>query len=227
MRAMRSWVKLPSGWLERRELRAFAWGKQGGSAQTAALMVLLAIAHRAADDTGIARLPYDELQWATHLSRTKIADGLDVLAARQLILREPHGRSTFQLSNYDPTQGWAMLPAQRLYSSDGISAFSDFYLRRKVELDALKAYFAFAARRDRDQNRAYMTYPQLNEYTGIPEARIKAAISFLVVNNLIVVEQIERSGFGVSHAYRLTHLQPRRHLGTTEHVALPLADDPF
>lgn len=226
MRTMRSWVKLPSGWLEQGGLEEFTWGKQGGSGQAAALMVLLAVAHRAADETGIARLPYDELQWATHLSRTKIAEGLDILAERDLIVRGPQGRSTLQLSGYDPKQGWAMLPARRLYSSDGITAFSDFHLRRKVELDALKSYLAFAARRDRDFNRAFMTYEKLHDYAGIPEARIKAAISLLVVNNLVVVEQMERSGgFGTSHAYRLSHLQTRRHMGTTGRADTPFADD--
>lgn len=225
MREMRSWVKLPSAWIEKGGLRSFMWGKQGGSEQTAALMVLLAIAHRAADATGVAHLTYDELHWATHLSRTKLADGLDVLEARELVQRKAAGRSSFLLSGYDPKRNWAMLPARPLYSADGMAAFADFHLRRKVELDALKAYLAFAARRDREQNRAYMTYEQLQGYAGIPEARIKPAISLLIVNNLVVVEQVERAGgVGVSHSYRLTSLASNRHLGNTGRAGMPFSE---
>ena len=217
MSEMRSWVKLPSAWIENGGLRNFMWGREGGSTQTAALMVLMAVAHHADDASGVARLTYDDLQWATHLSRTKIADGLDVLEDRKLVLRQAEGRSSFQLTGYDPKKGWAMLPARRLYTSDGISAFSDFHLRRKVELDALKAYLAFAARRDREHNRAYITHEQLNEYSGIPDGRIKAAISLLIVNQLVVVEQVERSGgIGVSHSYRLPQLWQQRARRDTE-----------
>ncbi len=226
MKEMRNWVKLPSGWIEQGGLRAFQWGREGGSAQSASLMVLLAIAHRAADKTGVAHLTYDELQWATHLSRTKVAEGLDVLEQRDLILRKVEGRSTVQLSGYDPTAGWAMLPARKLYSGDGIMAFADFHLRKKAELDALKAYLAFAARRDRNENRAFITHEQLHDYAGIPDGRIKSAISLLVVNHLVVVEQVERTGgVGVSHSYRLNHLAPTRHLGTTGRAGMPTVDE--
>uniref|UniRef100_A4X0S9 Uncharacterized protein n=1 Tax=Cereibacter sphaeroides (strain ATCC 17025 / ATH 2.4.3) TaxID=349102 RepID=A4X0S9_CERS5 len=215
MKVARNWVKLPTGWIAAGGLKAFAWGKEGGSNQTAALMVLLAIAHRADDENGLVRLPYDELQWATHLSRQKVADGLDVLGSRKIILRGSQGRSTLQLASYDPKQGWAMLPASRLYSSDGIIAFADFHLRKKVELDALKAYLAFVARRDREQNRAFITYEQIHDYAGIPEGRIKPAISLLVVQGLVVVEHMERSGgLGSSHGYRLSYLHTRNHMGT-------------
>lgn len=230
MKVVRSWVKLPTAWISAGGLKEFSWGKVGGSTQAAGLMVLLAVAHRADAETGLARLSYDELQWATHLSRTKIADGLDVLAKRKLILREPEGRSTLQLTNYDPNQGWAMLPASPLYSADGIAAFAHFHLRKMAELDALKAYLSFVARRDRNRNRAFITYEQLHDLSGIPEGRIKAAISLLVVHNLVVVEHMERSnGWGMSHGYRLSSLQTRNHMGTNGRgdIGDPQAGDDF
>jgi hypothetical protein len=155
-----------------------------------------------------------------------VANGLDVLEARKLILRAPAGRSTFQLTNYNPKRDWAMLPARQLYSGDGISAFQDFHLRKKSELDALKTYLAFAARRDTGANKAYITYDQLSRYAAIPEGRIKAALSVLIHNNLVVVEQSERKagGPGVAHAYRLTHLLPRRHVGTTGRAGIAFDD---
>lgn len=165
-------------------------------------------------------MPRSSAKWATHLSGTKIADGLDILDERSLIVREPEGRSTFQLTEYDRGQGgWCMIPAKALYSkSNGIRAFADFHLRRRAELDGLKAYLAFAARRDRKDNRAHMTYEQIEDYTGISGGNIKAATSLLVINNLVVVDQRESSAHdrGMSFSYRLTHLEPRKHQGTLE-----------
>lgn len=223
---MRAWVKVPSRWIEEGGLQSFQWGREGGSSQTAALMVYIAIAHRSAPEDASAMLSYDMLTAATHLSRTKVADGLDVLEQRDLIERGHAGRSTYQLTGYDPKRGWAMLPARPLYAGNGISAFQDFHLRKKSELDALKAYLAFAARRDTEANRAHITYEQLSAYAAIPERRIKAALSILMHNNLVVVEQSDRKAGepGVAHAYRLTHLQPRRHAGTTGRAGLPLED---
>lgn len=225
MSELRNWVKLPSAWVEQGGLREFQWGKTGGSRQAAALMVLLGVAHHADAATGVSRMTYDDLHQAVSLSRTLISDGLDVLGERGLVTREAKGRSTFALADYDPKRGWAMLPARPLYTSGCIRAFTDFHLRRKAELDALKAYFAFAARRDSEKNRAHMTYEQLSDYAGIPEGRIKSAISVLIHNNLVVVEQIERPGrLGVSHSYRLTHLYPNRHLGSSDRAEMDYTD---
>ncbi|PTE21263.1 hypothetical protein C5F48_13265 [Cereibacter changlensis JA139] len=225
MKELRSWVKLPSAWIEAGGLREFQWGKTGGSRQAAALMVLLSVAHHADEATSTARITYDDLHQALGLSRTLISDGLDVLEERKLLVREVKGRSTFALTAYDPKRGWAMLPARPLYTGGSIRAFTDFHLRRKVELDALKSYFAFAARRDSEKNRAHMTYEQLSAYAGIPEGRIKSAISVLIHNNLVVVEQIERPGrLGVSHSYRLTHLHPNRHLGSSDRAGMEYTD---
>ncbi|WP_237064630.1 hypothetical protein [Loktanella sp. M215] len=97
---MRQWVKLPSAWMEEGGLSAFKWRAEAGASETAALMVLMAIAHRADLEEGIARATYNDLFAATGVSRTKIADGLEILAARNLVIREANGRSTFQLTNY-------------------------------------------------------------------------------------------------------------------------------
>lgn len=225
MQELRKWVKLPSAWIEDGGLKAFQWGKRGGARQSAALMALMSIAQHADDKTGIARMTYDELQLALGISRTLISKGLNVLEEREILLREAEGRSTLALAGYDPTQGWAMLPAKALYSGGIIRAFADFHLRSKVELDALKAYLAFAARRDRHKNRAHITYEQLEAYAGIPEGRIKPAISLLIHNNLVVVEQVERAGgLGVSHSYRLTHLYPNTHLGSSDRAGIDYTD---
>ena len=221
------WVKLPSAWIENRGLKKFRWKAGQGAAETCALMTLLAIAHRASPETATTRLTYDDLMLATNASRARIADGLELLEKRKLIERAPEGRSTFRLANFNPDRDWCMIPAKRLYAAGNITGLRDFTLRRNTELDALKAYLAFAARRDRTYNRAHMTYKQIREYTGIPEERIKSAVSLLVVNNLVLVDQQQKPDVGVSYAYRLRYLMPRVHHGTTAKAqppAMPMPD---
>ena len=74
---MRQWVKLPSTWIEEGGLSAFKWRVGQGASETAALMALMVIAHRANLEDGIARATYDNLMIATGISRTKISDGLE------------------------------------------------------------------------------------------------------------------------------------------------------
>jgi len=218
---LRDWVRLPSAWIEEEGLKAFQWRK-GGSGHTAALMLLLAIAHHARDEDGVARLPYDDLERITLMSRTKIAEGLRCLESMGLLIGRPEGRSTYQLANYDKDRGWAMLPTRSLYASGRMKGFSGFLLRQYSELDALKAYLTFAARRDRKLNAAFITYEKLHDYAGIPDGRITAAISLLIAANLVTVEQHQSRAdpSRIAHAYRLTHLNPRLHQGTIGRAGL-------
>lgn len=225
---LRDWVRLPSAWIQTGGLKAFRW-THGGSANTAALMLLLVIAHHANDEDGVARLPYGQLKQLTNMSRTKIADGLDLLAAMGLIIREPEGRSTYQLAMYDRERHWAMLPARALYTSGQIRGFKDFHLRKPTELDALKAYLAFAAWRNNDSNLAFLTHEKLVEHTGIPAGRVATALSILAIPGLVIVEQHQssRDASRIANAYRLTHLQPRRHRGTAGREELTLSGAPL
>lgn len=221
MTILQQWVKLPSAWIEARGLKHFNWKQGSGSSNTAALMSLIVIAHHADKETGTARISYDDLGKATHLSRSLISKALTVLDGFKLIEREPDGQSTYKLLSYDPSKGWAMLPARALYSNEGVAAFRDFHLRKPAELHALKLYLAFAARRDRNKNSSFMTYEQIHEYTGVPEAMIKTALSILAVNGLIVTEQtLRQEKYGFSHSYRLSHLFPTKHMGTIGRASL-------
>ena len=214
---MRDWVKLPSAWMEDCGLSAFRWRAGAGSSETAALMVLLAIAHRAGLDNGIARITYDELTIATGISRTKVSDGLGILADRDLVNRAPEGRSTYQLTNYGPDHIWAALPAKPLYDRSGaIRMLGDFHLRQPAELNTIKIYLALAARRDHKQNVTWITYDQISNYAGVHLGQIKRAIAILIINGLINVDSYWREGKpGKIHGYRLQHLFPSRHAGTT------------
>lgn len=133
-----------------------------------------------------------------------------------VIVRGLDGRSSYALVGYDPEGGWGKLPARGLYVSGKITAFQHFKLRQPGELDALKTYFAFVARRDRKSNLINLSYDRLATYAGIQRARIRTALSILAVNGLAHVERVPstRNDYGVANAYRLTHLDPYVHAGT-------------
>jgi hypothetical protein len=143
---MKSWVKLPTGWIEAGGLTSFRWRQGEGSANVAGLMLLAVIAHHADDERGIAQVTYDRLQAATDLSRAKISNGLSALVDRGLIERLGV-QSTYRIADFDPARGWGKLPARGLYRKDAIPAFHEFRLRRRTELDALKLYYGIVARR--------------------------------------------------------------------------------
>jgi hypothetical protein len=179
-------------------------------------MALAVIAHHADGETGRSRLTYDELCAATGLSRAKLAGGLNVLENLDVIRRALLGRSTFQLTSYDPRAYWCKLPARRLYSAGRVTAFTDFTLRSAAELHALKLYFLFAARRGNDTNMAHLSYDGIEDYSGVERHRIKAALSLLAAINLVHVEHVPSmyNERGVANAYRLTFLDSRVHSGT-------------
>lgn len=208
---------LPTGWVHDRELRSFRWADGTGSANTAALMALMNIAHFV-DDDGNAKLTYNQICDATGLSRAKLSQGLSVLCERRLIDRTLGGRSAFRLVGFNPREGWGKLPARRLYGKSGaITAFSDFTLRNLAELNALKIYYLLVAFRDNASNLAHLSYDKFEEIAGIDRARIKTALSILINAGLIHIERVPSTvnEYGMSSAYRLVGLDPYRHPGTT------------
>jgi len=222
------WVRLPVTWIAESGLASFKWSIGGaGADQIAALMVLVATAHAADRDTGLARLTYDELTARTSLSRVKLSRGLTVLEERQLITRRTDGRrSTVALANFDPTAGWAMLPARSMYSGGRIRAFDEFSLRKKIELDAIKLFLLLVQRRDRKSNLARISYDKIQDYSGIPRQRIKPAVSFLSSLPLVYVEPQPsvHNDFGISNTYRIVGIESRVHQGTTGRALIQLDD---
>lgn len=215
--AMQAWVQLPCGWIEEKGLTRMIWGRDGvGSDHTAALMILLPIAHHIDGETGIATLTYDALEEATGLSRSKVSNGLDVLEKAGIVIRSPKGRSTYALTAYGNVP-WGKLPAKRMYKGRAIAAFENFKLRSQSELNALKLYLLITARRDYASNIAHIGYDKIVEYTGIRRERIKAAISVLLASDLIHVEQFrtDTNPSGVSVGYRLVGVDSFRHMGTS------------
>lgn len=203
--------KLPSRWIDAGGLKQFVWGPSGGN-EIAALIVLAVIAHHVERDSGKARLSYTHITEMASLSRAKVSAGLKLLLSRGLIA-SLDGQSTYQLTGYDPKSGWAMFPVRGLYRNDVVDAFRDFKLRRRVELDALKLYYLFAARRNNETRLAHIGYEKITEYTGVTANYIKPGVSVLAAQGLIHIEHVrsKESDTGIVNAYRLTHLpwQPR------------------
>ena len=212
---MKAWVHLPSTWVQRYGLKEFSW-RDGGSDNTAALMALIAIAHRADQETGSAHLTYDNLCCAVGISRAKLSRGLQLLEERKIVSRNLNGRSSFQLSDYSLSSGWCKLPAKLMYRGEIIEAFRHFTLRQRAELNALKLYLLFAARRGRDTNLANISYEKITEYSGVRAHEIKPATSMLGSLSLAYVERLPSaaSSHGIANAYRLVGLDSRRHMGT-------------
>jgi hypothetical protein len=211
------WVRLPTSWIvDKTGLLNFRWRQDKGANNVAALMTLIVLAHHA-DDNGTGELIYDQICAATGLSRSKVSGGLAILAAERVIVRKMTGRSTYRLEGYQRNRGWGKLPAKGLYDGDRVAAFDHFHLRRDTELNALKLYLLFVAMRNNALNAARIGYDKIREYTGIRQNKITAAISFLTSVGLVYVEA-GRSRPGerpTAHAYRLVHLDPYRHAGTT------------
>lgn len=216
---IRTWVRLPSGWIDNGGLGQLSWEHGGvGSDNIAALMVLTAISHTADQERGVARLTYDDLCASTGLSRAKIANGLATLKRIRVIDDGPDGaRSTYYLTNFAPNHHWAKFPAKSMYTAaKRIAAYADFQLRRPVELDALKLFFLFIARRSRDTNLAKIGFEKIEQYTTIKRNRIKPAVSFLASLSLVYVEHIPSStnAKGIANAYRIVGLDTYNHMGT-------------
>lgn len=213
--AMQKWVRLPSAWIEQGGLKNFQW-KDGGSDNTAAIMALVAITHRADQATGLAKVTYTELCTATDISRAKLSKGLRILEDTGIIRRWENGRSSFQLVGFDPAGGWCQLPAKPLYHGPVIEAFRQFRMRNKVELNAVRLYLLFAARRGRDTNLANISLDKITKYTGIRRHDIKAATTVLASLSLAYIERVPSSSndYGVANAYRLVSLESRKHMGT-------------
>lgn len=215
---MRTWVALPTAWIEDQGLKQFSWSNGGeGSDEVAALVCYILTAHHT-DSFGKARLTYDKIGLSSGLSRAKIARGLDVLVERELIAKEVQ-QSVLSLLRLDTSvRGWGMLPAKGFYTTTGkVSFFQRLHLRSRTELDALKLYLLFVSRRDINRNVIDLSYDKISEYSGISRKKIPDALTLLSVNGLIRSER-QRSDindYAVSNSYRLSYLESYRHGGTT------------
>lgn len=224
----RTWVPIPTRWIEDHGLKEFTWADGGeGSNMTAALICLMLIAHHT-DSFGLARLTYDKIGMVAGLSRSKISKGFDILIERGLITKEEQ-RSVVRLVDLNTAvRGWGMLPAKGLYSPTGrIPFLRRLHLRHRTELDALKLYLLFVARRDITRNVIELSYDKICGYSGISRKKIPDALSLLSVNGLIRHERhsSDINDYATMNSYRLSFLDAYRHAGTTGRAQLDAAKE--
>ncbi|WP_309046004.1 hypothetical protein [Marinobacter sediminicola] len=226
---MKSWVKMPSYWVREESsppLTQLRWSGDQKADQIAALMIYIVLAHHANDsptaefpEPGYCRLTYERLLDITGLSKAKISGGIKVLRALGLVSVETSGRvNIYKVANFGQKGGWAKLPSKGLYSKDlqRIPVFHEYKLRSKVELNALKIYFLILSFRSNDTNYAVISYERMTTYTGIVRNDIRPAVSLLVAQGLIHVDQksTAHNDFSTSNMYRPCYVEPYRHLGT-------------
>lgn len=141
-----------------------------------------------------------------------------MLEELDLVTRDER-RSVYQLVAFpeEKAGGWAKFPVKRMLSPNGtITPFKDFTLRKRTELDALKLFFLFIARRSNKSNLAHLNYESIQERSGVDQGRIKPALSLLATHEMVYAEPQHRmeGGMGVSHAYRIVGIDPTIHAGT-------------
>lgn len=233
---MKQFVKMPSYWIrdqEIRQLRNFRWKDEARAGNIAALMLYIVLvqhmnveADRKFDQPGFVAMSYSEFNAITGLSRAMISKGLSVLEQMELInIDRSQKTSVYQVINSNRHKGWAQLPYKHLYQGGNvIKAFHDFHLRKRAELDALKIYLLLIAFRDNDLNHASISYEKITFYTGIPANYIRTAISFLVANVMIQVDQRKTDdldNFKTTNYYRIVGI-PGKHFGNMD---LDVLDD--
>ncbi|MDP4535592.1 hypothetical protein Q3O60_05285 [Alkalimonas collagenimarina] len=230
---MKQWVKMPSDWIkdgEGTKLRSLKWQGEEKSDYIAALMLYLIFVHHANDEittqfdeVGRCSITYDALLAITGLSKAKISGGIQVLKSLELILVLQNGnRNVYVVKNYGEFSGWAKLPAKRLYSRSmsELSVFQNFKLRSKVELNALKIYLLILALRNNHSNAASVSYEKISTYTGVARNDIRKALSFLVTQGLVHVDQhsTEINEYSTSSRYRPCFIDAYKHQGTSGRV---------
>jgi DNA-binding transcriptional ArsR family regulator len=183
------------------------------------MLIALPIEDRAptaGPNQGSASLSYDELMNLTDLSRPMVSEAIKLLQAEKIVLVKQEGRggkNRYFLSDYGEGDRWGKIPNEKLYAqnnTDQIPTLHGFSCRREADLNALKLYLLFCAFRNTKTNHTMIGYEKIHEYTGIREARIRAAISVLIEHGLIRVDREKASEDKKNHPnrYEILGLSP-------------------
>ncbi len=195
--------KCPTAWIIKRNgLKAFRVPEVGTC--IAALKVYLAIVIRANyyptkeyPHAGSALLSYTQIAELLDLSRVMIARGIKKLEAVKLV-EVDRGLNTnlYRLTDFEDAFGWGKLPKLHLFNGpgSGIRKLTQFSMRHRAHLNALKLYLLFIAFRNNNTNATKIAYETIGEYTGIANNDIHPAISVLIDLSLIDVDRSPSHG---------------------------------
>ena|SRR5690554_1265618 len=193
-----AFARMPIRWIvEDRRLARLRWSAVGGSGTAAlTLYIALLIAHNrkrldAPDDrTEQVRLTYDAIEARTRISRAKVASALRILESELEVVQIERSRAgnAFTIVGIDD-RPFAQLPQEKLYSPklQQLRGLSDFTLRSKFELGALKLYLTILALRNAKTGATSVGYDKLMGYTGVRRADIHRCISHLINLELVAL----------------------------------------
>ncbi|MFQ3171365.1 MAG: hypothetical protein ACI9DG_001399 [Oleispira sp.] len=217
------WVKLPTGWIREGGLRVITW-KAHRSGGIAALQILIALAHAgkrrdipisSEADMEAVPISYTSLSDTINVSRTLISKGKLILRQLDLISVEGAKPEKYTL-NYLYDDKWGKLPMNSLINkSYKIRAFDNFKQRKKIELNALKIYLLIIAFRNDKTNYASISYPRIEELSGVDRNDIRNATSLLCSENMINISRSPaETTYEIHNKYYLQGISNRHHLGT-------------
>jgi DNA-binding transcriptional ArsR family regulator len=193
------WARLPNQWMADDGLKFFRGGSEQGTSM-AALKVLVAILVHAENNSvakagpfqGSAAMSYTELCNLTGLSRGKVSSGIKKLKAGDFVsvAREGQGgRNRFFLAHYGANDRYAPLPVKKMWAG-GMPNGELKFLRglsgkNQSEFLALKLYLLLCGNRDKRTGAAKISFEGIFRRSGIPEARIRSALSVLYDHGLV------------------------------------------
>lgn len=193
------WARLPNHWMAEDGLKFFRGGAEQGTSM-AALKIYVAIlvhaennsAAKAGPYQGSAALTYTELCNLTGLSRGKVSSGIKKLKAGEFLTVAREGKggmNRFFLAHYGPSDRYAPLPVKKMWAG-GLPSGEMKFLRglsgkNQSEFLALKLYLLLCGTRDKRTGAAKISYEGIFRRSGIPEARIRGALSVLYDHGLV------------------------------------------
>lgn len=221
------WKKLPTGWINKESFYEFRWIRNEGSTSAAALMIYIALGVYASpiDDpgmgleTGESSPTYDEIRRFCGISRELVNRGIKKLESLGLITKKRKGvKTVYHITGLETwsNKKWGKVP-YKYFSRKGVmrSVFSEFSIRNKSTLHALKIYLMAIKFRDNKNNYALFSYDKIVEMAGIPKFEIKQALQLLSNNKLLIIDLIEAKYNDYrQNAYRIIGINNTMHLAT-------------
>lgn len=202
------WKKMPCSWQKDQNFHSQLKTVPTGTA-IAALKLYLALCLKANfvkkdhfPHSGCVQRTITQLGDIVEMSRPMVIRGLSLLKAMdviEVVLKRP---AMYRIKEYDTAPYWTKLPRAHLFGGgreDTITAINALGNRGESVLQALQLYLYLASIRDKDTQRANVSYTQMDMVLCLTRNEVSRAISALINHDLITV----RPGQMTAQARRL------------------------
>lgn len=198
------WSKMPCSWQTSNNVHEKIRGAPAGVA-IAALKLYIGLCLKAnfaprkgLPETGCVKRSVEQLCKLAGLSKPMVISGLKMLGTLGMIELRGGRPATYHITEYETAKYWTKLPRDHLY--DGglgvrMPLLDSLPNRGKATLHALQMYLYLASIRNRDSNKATVTYEHMSKVLGFGRNDISRAISSLVSADLISVRLGEVDDF--------------------------------